>query len=205
MKSAQTPTASQRNPALTRERLLMAAFQEVYHSGFQGSDLNAIITKAGVTKGALYHHFDGKDALGHAVVEDVIARITYDKWLAPLDDVDDPIDALIGILDQTGTSDIEVSGGCPLNNLAQEMSPLDEGFRLRLSEIFNNWIGSVTDALHLGQINGKVRKGLDPRDTAVFFIAAYEGYISLAKTAQDGRVMVSGLKQLRIYLESLRP
>jgi AcrR family transcriptional regulator len=197
-------SAPRRAPAQTRERLMNAAFEEVYHNGFQGSDLKAILAKAGVTKGALYHHFDGKEALGHAVVEQVIARITQDKWLAPLDDVDDPIDALLGILDNTGTSDAEVNGGCPLNNLAQEMSPLDEGFRRRLSEIFANWIGGVTDALRLGQINGKVRNDIDARDTATFVVAAYEGYISLAKTAQDSRVLVAGMKQLRVYLESLR-
>lgn len=197
-------TAPRRAPVQTRERLMNAAFEEVYHNGFQGSDLKAILAKAGVTKGALYHHFDGKEALGHAVVEHVIARITQDKWLAPLDDVDDPIDALLGILDDTGTSDAEVNGGCPLNNLAQEMSPLDEGFRRRLSEIFTNWIGGVTDALRLGQINGKVRNDIDARDTATFLVATYEGYISLAKTAQDSRVLVSGMKQLRVYLESLR-
>lgn len=195
---------SRRAPGRTREHLLNAAFEEVYHSGFRGSDLNTILAKAGVTKGALYHHFAGKEALGHAVIEQVIARITQDKWLAPLDDVDDPIDALIGILDDTGTSDAEVNGGCPLNNLAQEMSPLDEGFRMRLSEIFTNWIGGVTDALRLGQINGKVRRDIDPRETATFFVATYEGYISLAKTAQDGRVLASGIKQLRVYLDGLR-
>ncbi|CAM3135612.1 TetR/AcrR family transcriptional regulator [Asticcacaulis taihuensis] len=198
-------SSPRRNASHTRERLLNAAFEEVYHSGFRGSDLNTILAKAGVTKGALYHHFDGKDALGHAIVENVIAKITQDKWLAPLDDVDDPIDALIGILDSTGTSEAEVNGGCPLNNLAQEMSPLDEGFRLRLSEIFTNWIDGVTDALRLGQVNGKVRRDIDPRETATFFVASYEGYISLAKTAQDARVLRSGIRQLRVYLEGLRP
>jgi AcrR family transcriptional regulator len=205
MENLHSFSPARRDPGRTRERLLNAAFEEVYQSGFRGSDLNTILTRAGVTKGALYHHFSGKEALGHAVVETVIARITQDKWLAPLDDVDDPIDALIGILDSTGLSDAEVNGGCPLNNLAQEMSPLDEGFRVRLSEIFTNWIGGVTDALRLGQVNGKVRRDIDARGTATFFVASYEGYISLAKTAQDARVLRSGIGQLRLYLESLRP
>ena len=201
----ETHTSPRRNAGHTRERLLNAAFEEVYHSGFRGSDLNAILAKAGVTKGALYHHFNSKEALGHTIIEQVIAKITQDKWLAPLDDVDDPIDALISILEGTGTSETEVNGGCPLNNLAQEMSPLDEGFRMRLSEIFTNWIGGVTDALRLGQVNGKVRRDIDPRETATFFVASYEGYISLAKTGQDARVLLSGIEQLRLYLEGLRP
>ncbi|MDV6333117.1 TetR/AcrR family transcriptional regulator [Asticcacaulis sp. 201] len=193
-----------RSPSQTRQRLVEAAFEEVYHSGFRSSDINAILTKAGVTKGALYHHFTGKEALGHAVVEQVIAKITSDKWLAPLDDVDDPIDALLGILNDTALSPAEVNGGCPLNNLAQEMSPLDEGFRRRLSEIFTTWISGVADALRLGQVNGKVRRDLDPVETATFFIATYEGYISMAKVAQDPRVLDSGLRQLRAYLHTLR-
>ena len=85
------------------------------------------------------------------------------------------------------------------------MSPLDEGFRLRLSEIFTNWIGGVTDALRLGQVNGKVRRDINARETATFFVASYEGYISLAKTGQDARVLRSGIRQLRVYLEGLRP
>jgi AcrR family transcriptional regulator len=63
-------TATLRDPARTPERLLRAAFQEMHLSGFRSADLNAILAAAGVTKGALYHHFDRKEALGYAVVEE---------------------------------------------------------------------------------------------------------------------------------------
>ncbi len=62
-----------RNPEHTRKRLLKAAFQEVYRSGFQSASLDTILAATGVTKGALYYHFEGKEALGLAVVEEVIA------------------------------------------------------------------------------------------------------------------------------------
>ena len=52
--------ARSRDPVLTRQRLLQAASQEICHSGFRGSDLEAILNRAGVTKGALYHHFENK-------------------------------------------------------------------------------------------------------------------------------------------------
>jgi TetR/AcrR family transcriptional repressor of nem operon len=45
--------------------------------------VDAILATAGVTKGALYDHFDGKDALGYAVVDEVIASIGREKWLRP--------------------------------------------------------------------------------------------------------------------------
>ncbi|HEX7799391.1 MAG TPA: TetR family transcriptional regulator C-terminal domain-containing protein [Asticcacaulis sp.] len=193
-----------RNPARTRDHLVAAAFAEMYRCGYRGADLNSILGRAGVTKGALYHHFDSKDGLGHAVIEQAIAAITTGKWLAPLDDVDDPVDALKAIVAGTRLDPEAVNGGCPLNNLAQEMSPLDEGFRLRLAQIFADWIGGVADALRLGQINGKVRRDLNARDAATFFIAAYEGYISLAKTAQSADLLASGLRQLDTWLEGLR-
>lgn len=62
-----------RDPERTRERLLQAAFREIYRSGFQSASLDTILAAAGVTKGALYYHFDSKEALGYAVVEEVIA------------------------------------------------------------------------------------------------------------------------------------
>lgn len=205
MQLSHTSPSARRNPAMTRDRLMAAAFAEMYHAGYQGSDLNSIIVKAGVTKGALYHHFAGKEALGHAVIEQAIGKVMTDKWLAPLDDIDDPIPALIGIIESTSLSDPDVAGGCPLNNLAQEMSPLDEGFRMRLSAIFQGWIGGIADALRLGQANGKVRPGIDVRDTATFIVATYEGYISLAKNAQDATMLRAGVRQMTQYLLGLRP
>jgi AcrR family transcriptional regulator len=46
----------------TRERLLQAAFREVHRSGFQSAGIDAILAATNVTKGALYYHFDGKEA-----------------------------------------------------------------------------------------------------------------------------------------------
>jgi len=65
--------ATSRDPERTRELLLQAAFQEMCRSGFRSADLDAILAAAGVTKGALYYHFDNKKALGYAVVDEVIA------------------------------------------------------------------------------------------------------------------------------------
>jgi TetR/AcrR family transcriptional regulator, transcriptional repressor for nem operon len=56
--------ATPRDPERTRGRLLKAAFKEMHRSGFRSADLDAISAKAGVTKGALYYHFDDKEALG---------------------------------------------------------------------------------------------------------------------------------------------
>jgi AcrR family transcriptional regulator len=137
--------AEPRDPVRTRQRLLQAAFQEIYHSGFQGSDLEAILDRAGVTKGALYHHFENKEALGYAVVDEVITTMMRDKWLRPLEHAQNPIDALAQIVRSTSTKPEWLHRGCPINNLSQEMSPLDEGFRKRLASRL-----SFAGSYHLG-------------------------------------------------------
>jgi len=193
-----------RDPQRTRQRLLQAAFREVYRSGFQGAGLDTILAATGVTKGALYHHFGSKEALGYAIVEEVVAALPRDKWLRPLQGGKDPIDALIDIVQATSVRPKDVQGGCPLANLAQEMSPLDEQFRKRLERIFNSWQEGIATALRRGQSQGTVRRDLVPEETASFLIAMYEGYVVLAKNAQDAKVLEVGIRNIVGWLRSLR-
>lgn len=197
-------TSRTRNPERTRESLLQAAFQEVYKSGFRGTDLDTILAAARVTKGALYHHFGSKEALGYALVDELLLKITRDKWTQPLQKAENPIDALISVMQSRSTEREELQYGCPVNNLSQEMSPLDEGFRTRLAKVFGEWHSAIAAALRQGQQRGLVRSDVDADETATFLIAAFEGSLSLAKNAQDVRVLRSGKKSMIQYLESLR-
>jgi TetR/AcrR family transcriptional regulator, transcriptional repressor for nem operon len=70
---------TRRNPQGTRERLLQAAFQEIYKSDFRGTNLETILRATGATKGAMYHHFASKEALGYAVVDEIIASKRNDN------------------------------------------------------------------------------------------------------------------------------
>jgi AcrR family transcriptional regulator len=193
-----------RDPELTRERLLQGAFREVYRWGFQTVDLDTILASTGVTKGALYHHFESKEALGYAVVEEVIAPGLRDAWLRPLERGEDPIDALIGILRGTSASPTILRSGCPMNNLAIEMSALDEGFRKRLAKLFREWQEGIAAALQQGQIQGLVRDDVEPDGTAGFLIAMYEGYVLLAKNSRDPKVWEAGIRNIVGWLRSLR-
>jgi TetR/AcrR family transcriptional regulator, transcriptional repressor for nem operon len=188
----------------TRERLLQAAFREIYRSGFQSASLDAILASAGVTKGALYHHFENKEALGYAVIEEIIAPDVFSTWVRPLQRGREPIDALIGIVRGISVRPESVRGGCQLNNLAQEMSPLHAGFRKHLEAVFRTWKQGVAFVLREGQVDGTVRRDLEPAETASCLIAMVEGYGSLAKNAQDPKVMKAGIRNIVGWLESLR-
>ncbi len=197
--------ATHRNPGLTRQTLLQAAFQEIYRSGFQAASLDNILSKARVTKGALYHHFGSKQELGYAVVDELIRGRVLDRWVRPLEKVENPIDGLLAVLRSKGPHPFfDQRLGCPLNNLAQEMSPLNEGFRKRLESVFREWREGIAKALRRGQEGGQVRSDVDPVEAADFFLAALEGSVSLAKNAQDRNLFDNCKAGLSRYLESLR-
>ena len=193
-----------RDPARTRVRLLQAAFQEIHRSGFRSADLDAILDKAGVTKGALYYHFDNKEALGYAVVDEVIASKVHQKWVQPLRNAKNPIDVLIRILRSESLKKEDVQRGCYLLNLSQEMSGLDEGFRRRTASVYKDWHDGMADALREGQKRRVVRSDINANETATFVLAAWEGYAVLAKNAQDARMLRSGQRSVIRLLESLR-
>jgi TetR/AcrR family transcriptional regulator, transcriptional repressor for nem operon len=203
-----TAGGRKRQPDVTRERLLQAAFEEIYRHGFQGASLDTILEQAGVTKGALYHHFPDKAALGYAVVDEVVKGLLLQRWLGVLEDQPgDPLTALDGMVQERldELQPHEVLLGCPLNNLGQEMSPLDERFRRRISATFETWAAGFTAVLKRGQAEGTVRPDIDPRQVAHFLVAAIEGSYGLAKTARSAALLRSNLAVLRQFLQSLRP
>jgi TetR/AcrR family transcriptional repressor of nem operon len=196
-----------RDPDATRDKLLKAAFEEIYRRGFQAASLDTILAKAGVTKGALYHHFPDKASLGYAVVDEVVKGLLLERWGVLAPPSGDPVTALQRILKgrAANVTTREVELGCPLNNLAQEMSPLDQRFRRGVNDTFDIWTDSVAKDLERGQEEGTVRSDVDGRKVAGFVVASIEGSFGLAKGAQSAAMLRSNLEVLSGFLESLRP
>jgi AcrR family transcriptional regulator len=190
----------------TRRALLEAAYTEIHLQGFQAASLSAILDKTGVTKGALYHYFKSKKALGYAVLDELIQPYLQSTWIEPLQDAGPPpIERLKQTIVRAGEKldDREILLGCPLNNLAQEMSPIDEGFRQRTDAIYHSWLASIRNTLSEGQSTGSVRRDIDVADTALFIVAALEGCMSIAKNAQSREALEKCGKGVLNYLDSL--
>jgi AcrR family transcriptional regulator len=205
--AARPATRRTREPELTRQKILGAAFHEIYRRGFQAASLDSILAEAGVTKGALYHHFPDKASLGYAVVDEVIRGHLLARWLGPLEELDgDPLAALQMAFRERGKSvkPHEVELGCPLNNLAQEMSPLDEEFRRRVEAVFDDWRDGFAKAIEKAKERGTVRDDVDSRQVAAFLVAAAEGSFGLAKNARSRKMFRSNMEMLVDYLEMLR-
>src|SRR5262245_30572959 len=84
----------------TRQKILQAAFEEFYRNGFQAGSLNQIVDSAGATKGAMFHHFENKNHLGYAVVNEIIGPELKERWIDPLSASIDPITDLKRMLRQ---------------------------------------------------------------------------------------------------------
>jgi TetR/AcrR family transcriptional repressor of nem operon len=196
-----------RAPDATREKLLNAAFEEIHRRGFQAASLDTILAGTGMTKGALYHHFPDKLALGYAVIDEVIRDMVLSDMITPLErGKGDPLTTLQRIIRVRGARATAetLQLGCPLNNLAQEMSPLDEHFRQRVSEAFEAWRDAFANALERGQADGIVREDVDARKVASFIVASIEGSIGLAKNAKSLALLRSNFEILGTFVESLR-
>ena len=77
----------------TRAHLIDVATRLFAARGYDGTSIEAVLTEAGVSRGSLYHHFPGKDALFMAVLESVGARVAQ-RGAEAAQDTQDPVAAL---------------------------------------------------------------------------------------------------------------
>lgn len=195
-----------RNLEESRKEILMAAFPEVYRHGFQGVSVDEIVAKTSLTKGAFYHQFPTKLDLGYALVEEVITPMILDRWLTPLERFDDPIEGILAqlkkLIGEAPAASLKL--GCPLNNLVQEMAPLDRGFQLRLQKALNLWIDGLDVHLQRAQTQGLLRSSVKTRDVAHFVVMAHEGFYGMLKGLNDPKAFTVLSQGLKNYFETLR-
>lgn len=77
----------------TREQLVEIATGLFAEHGYEGTSIEAVLRTAQVSRGALYHHFAGKDALFEAVFEAVELDVSR-RLLESIDGIGDPAEAL---------------------------------------------------------------------------------------------------------------
>jgi len=77
----------------TRGQLIEVATRLFAEHGYEGTSIEAVLSAAGVSRGALYHHFAGKEALFEAVVSAVSAQVMVELTQV-ISGCADPVDAL---------------------------------------------------------------------------------------------------------------
>lgn len=196
----------ERNAQQTREKILDATFELIYKNGYQGMRVDQILKATGLAKGALYHHFKNKQALGYAVVEELLMEDVKQRWVEPLSYCDNPLTGIKNVLDKECAQMPEemLSMGCPLNNIAQEMTGIDDGFHERIEKIYNQWCGAICAALERGQQAGQVRTNINPNTVAAFIISSMQGIVGTVKCVQDKQMLIDLKDVLTDYVMSLQ-
>ena len=75
----------------TREHLVDVATRLFAAHGYDGTSIKAVLAESGVSRGSLYHHFPGKDALFLAVMEDVVGTRVGREVADPMQAAPDPV------------------------------------------------------------------------------------------------------------------
>jgi TetR/AcrR family transcriptional regulator, transcriptional repressor for nem operon len=198
-----TVVARSQKGAVTRDQILDTATRLIHLRGYHGTSLDDVLSGSGVGKGNFYYHFKSKEELAYAIIDRVVDAFIA-RTLEPIfaDTAADPIMQIHAFLDRVVDTHRQRNcvGGCPLGNLASELSDVHEGFRRRLAGIFTEWHGRLTEALERGQARGRVRQNCAPADGAQFLVASLEGAILLAKVTKDISVMEKCVGELKQHL-----
>jgi len=191
----------------TREQILQVVFDDLRIHGYQGLRPDKVVAeKLQLTKGSLYYHFkQGKLQIGHAIVDEILYPRYTAPWLGLTTYDGHPIDYLQEVLLHLRQHFTDQHlYGCPLNNLIQEMSPLEEGFRLRLQRITDEIETQLEAGIARGIAQKQIRPGTDPKAVGQFVLAAIEGAYTVAKVAREPEAFMRCMDQLGGYLAGFR-
>jgi AcrR family transcriptional regulator len=187
----------------TRDRIVEIAARLFHEQGYNGTGVSTILREADVNSGSLYHYFPSKEALLVAVLERYRLML-HPIVLAPVEaKTADPIERVFGLLQQyrDWLAPINFAMGCPIGNLALELSDGHEEVRKLIRDNFAGWTAGVQRWLeHAGD---RVPPDVDREQLARFVLTVMEGGIMQARAEQSPRPFDASVAQLRAYFERL--
>ena len=165
----------------TRDRLIESTRALLWERGYDGTSPRAILDRAGVGQGSLYHHFDGKPALALAAVEASAAELTA-KAETELSRPGTAVERITGFLRR----EREVLQGCPIGGLTQDPEVAGIDALHQPVERTLAWLRDrVAEVVVEGQRAGDLAVDLVAVDVAATIVAVLQGGYVLARAAGD--------------------
>jgi TetR/AcrR family transcriptional repressor of nem operon len=167
----------------TRQRLLETAFQLFHEQGYHATGVATILREAGVNPGSMYHFFSSKDDLLLKVLEFALGYLEP-MVMGPVEaEALDPIERVFALLHQyrarIGANECRM--GCPIGNLALEVSDGNPQARELIHRNFENWAGRVEGWLN--DAGDALPGDLDRAKLARFVLTVMEGGLMQARAA----------------------
>jgi TetR/AcrR family transcriptional repressor of nem operon len=187
----------------TKERILRTAFQLFHEQGFHATGVATIVREAGVNPGSLYHFFAGKDQLLLAVLEFAIGYLEP-AVMGPVErHISDPVERVFALLEQYREGMVRngCRMGCPIGNLALEVSDGNPDARHLIDRNFENWASRVES--WLVEAGNRLPRDLDHGRLARFILTVMEGGLMQARAADNLSAFDDSVAVLRDHFNLL--
>ena len=183
-----------------RAKLLDAAFDEVYTYGYASASIDAILKRAGVPKGSLYHYFGSKKALVLTMVQERLfpkmeAFFRFEKHVGCT-----VYESFRNTFAAMSKNRPLIAHGCPLYRLMVELSPVDEEFDSLLNSKYHQMHANIAALLKQGISEGEFDSALDADSFAAFMLSSVWGILSLSPSLSSPK---NFLAQSRFLLDEL--
>lgn len=192
------------DPVALRARILDVAAAAFQAQGYHSTSTHDIMRDAGVTGGALHHHFPTKKSLGLAVIRERVAPAVQETWIDAVEQARTAQEGILRAFNDIADS-VDKRGkvlGCPLNNLATELSLADPEFRHAVVQVFNIWKDAIARKFRTQKT--EARLGGTPEELATLVVSSYSGAIAMAKAQQASEPLTTCARQLAAMLEMPR-
>jgi AcrR family transcriptional regulator len=194
---------NKKRPA-TQERLIEAAMELIHARGYHETSLAAIGERAKVNAGMLYYFFRTKERLLLAVLDRYVELLEPIIVQPALAATDDPIERVFAILDgyRQMLQQTECKVGCPIGNLALELSDAGQAVRERITLNFANWCRAIENCLDAA--GDALPADLDRARLSRFVLTVMEGGILQARGQRSVEPFDDAVAQLRDYFNRLQ-
>ncbi len=193
-----------KQPVVTRQAILDAAGVEFAARGYAATGIGSIVERAGLTKGALFHHFPDKRALAVAFVGESLAERMREAWHEPLEAVDS-LKALVAFLKDRCLGLAADRETVVLAAMVAETAHADPALAKSLGAVFEDWREALAAVLRRGQVESWVHRSIQPPVEAGILISMFAGFAVLMKCQRNEAFLRDSATALEAYLETLRP
>ena len=188
---------------VTRDRIVEAARQLFFQQGFTATGISQILRAADARSGSLYYFFPSKKELLQAVLQKYLGLLEPNVLRPAFERTTDPVERLFAVLDGYRAL-LHSTGfqlGCPIGNLALEVSTSQPAARRLIAENFEAW--SIAIRALIERFADRLPPGVSPAALTRHVQATMEGAIMLARAYQDFEPFDQAVGQLRDYVERL--
>lgn len=191
---------------VTRDRILREATRLFVTRGYHDTSLDDVRRATGVTTGALFHHFSGKEQLGLAVLDWYVdqRRLELASIERKLPATADPLVQVFRLLEATRTRTQrrarQRQAGCVFGNLTTALADTHDGFRRKLADCFDEMAIDFKLRLDAAVQTHCPQRKLDTLGLARYIVSVLEGSIILARAHQDASLIARNFELLADYL-----